>query len=896
MKIKQLVITAIFCGMQLITVGQNNKIMYSTPAYSVSGNQVIQGNYTATALSATELHSDYQSQATAFKSPLITFKFSINGLDNEMLPGVNHEFACLDGNGICETPVIAFGTKYTDKQKIPANTYLKPNTMLKIRLDMRQVFAQFEKNGYYTNFNGTKIFKSDFKCVYVVGNTIPMVWNFDNLTTHSDLQLTDPDGDGIYEVVLKLNPLKEEASKVKTWKLTKDISAFPQYKSPNLLESAVYNMSVEEMTKAIEKDSTLRTGIDWPGVWTRDVSYSIILSMAHMQPKVSQNSLMRKVNGRGRIIQDTGTGGAWPASTDRMIWAVAAWEIYKVTGDKDWLRKVYPIIKNSIEDDIMVDHDTSTGLVKGESSFLDWREQTYPRWMQPVDIFESKNLGTNALHYQALTVAALMAEQMNEVQTGIKYKTLACELKKGINAHLWIPEKNYYGQYLYGREYQLLSPRSEALGEALCVVFNVADETRQKQVVQHVPVVDYGIPCIYPQIGDIPPYHNNAVWPFVQTYWMWAGAKAGNEQSVLHSMAAIYRAAAMFLTNKENLVADNGDYAGTQINSSNMLWSLSGNISIIHKVLFGIRFEENGMRFEPFVPKVMTANRNLDNFRYRNASLDIQLAGYGNRIAKFELDGKVQKLPLIPPTLTGKHALRIMLANNEFEKQPINQVKNEFTPLTPIVKYDNNRLSWLPIESAANYRILKNGLDWKETSAISLTFQRNEQGEFQVMAIDKNGTGSFASEPVRVYPEGNTQIIEVEKFLTPSTLPYHGYSGTGFVEISRSVNRIVSLDIEVPATGIYAIDWHYANGNGPTNTENKCAIRTLFADNVRLGAQIFPQRGIAEWSNWGYSNAMQVQLASGKHTLKLEFMPENDNMNIEVNQAMLDYVRVVKIK
>ncbi len=35
-------------------------------------------------------------------------------------------------------------------------------------------------------------------------------------------------------------------------------------------------------------------------------------------------SLLRKVDPTGRIIQDTGTGGAYPCSTDRMIWAVAA--------------------------------------------------------------------------------------------------------------------------------------------------------------------------------------------------------------------------------------------------------------------------------------------------------------------------------------------------------------------------------------------------------------------------------------------------------------------------------------------------------------------------------------------------------------------------------------------
>lgn len=753
MNSKYLIISTIFCGIQIVSLAQpSDKPIYQSDAFSVSGTQVVQGKYRATALSPTEIESNYQSQQT------------------------------------------------------------------------------------------------------------------------------------------------QTAATNKSWKLKKDISAFPQLNTPNRLENAIYNMSVEEMEKAIEKDSTLRTGIEWPGVWTRDVSYSIILSMAYMQPKVSQNSLMRKVNTNGRIIQDTGTGGAWPASTDRMIWAVAAWEIYKVTGDQNWLRKVYPIIKNSIEDDMMVDHDTKTGLVKGESSFLDWREQTYPRWMQPADIYSSKNLGTNAVHYRALTVAGRMAELLNDKPEADKFIQEAGKIKNGINKSFWIPGKNYYGQYVYGRNYEILSSRSEALGEALSIVFDVADSTRQKQIVQHTPAVDYGIPCIYPQIGDIPPYHNNAIWPFVQTYWMWAGAKTGNEKSVLHSIAAIYRAAAMFLTNKENFVADNGDYAGTQINSSNMLWSLSGNISVVHKVLFGIRFEENNLRFQPFVPRVMAADRKLANFKYRKAVLDIELIGFGNKIASFILDEKVQKTSVIAATLTGKHKVKIVLANNEFEKQPINLVKNESTPLTPIAKLENGKLSWPAIEGAANYVILRNGQTWKETTTTSFDIPTNEAGEFQVMAKDKNGLTSFASEPIQVYAGADIKTVEVEKYVSPSTLPYHDFSGTGFVEISRNTNRTVSLNIEVPADGLYAIDWRYANGNGPINTENKCAIRTLFVDDVRSGAQVFPHRGTNEWSNWGFSNAVQVRMKAGKHSLRLEFMPENENMNIEINQAMLDYLRLVKIE
>ena len=140
--------------------------------------------------------------------------------------------------------------------------------------------------------------------------------------------------------------------------IIEDISAFPEYQSDYPIANAIYNLSLEEMQKAIEPDSTFRTGKEWAGVWTRDISYSIILSMAYMQPRVAKNSLLKKVNKKGRIIQDTGSGGAWPVSTDRMIWAVAAFELYKVTGDKDWLKQAYGIVKNSIDDDILNIYDS----------------------------------------------------------------------------------------------------------------------------------------------------------------------------------------------------------------------------------------------------------------------------------------------------------------------------------------------------------------------------------------------------------------------------------------------------------------------------------------------------------------------------------------------------------
>jgi len=868
-------------------------VIWKTKAYTIYSDSVVQGAYTAKALSATEIISDYKSPANLLQSTQIAFKFSLNGKDNEMLPGVDHHLNVADG--ITETPLIKFGEQLKDNTG-ETNTYLKPDTKLKIRVDMNGVLNDFKTKGYFTTFKGDKIYKEDFKGLFVAGNTLPMIWDFDNLHNKEGLELKDDDGDGIYETTLVLNAQKDEKHTDASWKLSKDISAFPQYHSGNTLADAIYNMSVEEMIKAVEPDSTFRTGKEWAGVWTRDISYSIILSMAHLQPEVAKKSLMRKVNKKKKIIQDTGTGGAYPCSTDRMIWATAAWEIYKATGDKDWLQQAYTIIKNSVEDDMHNAYDNVTGLVKGESSFLDWREQTYPKWMQPADIYESENLGTNAVHYNANMVLVQMAALLKKPADIAKYNANALRIKAGINKYLWMADKGYYAQYLYGRNFKTVSPRSEALGEALCVLFNITDVQKQQSLISTVPVTDYGISCIYPQIPNIPPYHNNAVWPFVQSYWALASAKTGNENSVMESIASIYRPAALFLTNKENYVADNGDFAGTVINSSNMLWSLSGNMAMVQKLIFGIEFRADRLFFHPFVPKALQGNRSLTNFRYRDAVLNISMEGYGDKIKSFLLDGKAVKYYQVLSDLKGEHSIKIILANTFWGTEEINKVENVTAPAVPVVSLKANKLTWEKVDGAAEYIVLKNGKEIAKITATDFSVPVSDFNEYQVIAVSTKAVQSFASEPL--YTEDSKWIssYEMEKSAARAEYAYKGYSGKGFVEVSKTVNQTINIPVTVNEAGVYAINFRYANGNGPVNTENKCAIRTLTVDNNLAGTVIFPQRGKEEWSNWGFSNAVKVQLTKGSHVIKLSFNTANENMNEDINQAMLDYLQLVKIK
>lgn len=653
----------------------------------------------------------------------------------------------------------------------------------------------------------------------------------------------------------------------KEWRLKNDISSYPRLSTPNTLHEAIYNMGLDEMVNAVEPDTTLRTGKEWAGVWTRDVSYSILLSMAYMQPEASRISLMKKVDPLGRIIQDTGSGGAWPVSTDREIWCAAAWEVYKVTGDRKWLEYIYPIIKRSLETDREAFYDTETGLVRGETSFIDWREQSHPRWMQCADIYNSETLSTSVVHAQAWRVLGEAASLLGHKDVARDAFAQADAIAAAVNEYLWMEDKGYYAMYLYGRDNLIANPRAETLGESLAIMWDVAPEARAKKVTENNPTTPFGVTIFWPSIADIPSYHNKSLWPWVGAWWGLANAKAGNEAGVMEAFGSVFRPAALFATNKENFNIENGDIA-TELNSSNMLWCLSGNIALTHRILFGIDFEKDGLAFRPFVPEALAATRTLDGFKYRGAMLDITVSGFGSEIKSFKVNGKEQA-PFIPASKAkGKMKVEIVMADNEIPPMAVNRTAQAVAPLTPIAWLEGKTLVWNPIEYINRYIIVRDGKRIAETKAT--TYDASVPGVYQVIGVSDEGVEGFASEP-RSTREGQ------------------------YIPLGKSDNNkasVVNIPVTVDKEGDYLFTFSYANGEGPVNTENKCAIRTLSVDGKKAGMVVMPHRGKGNWDEYGWSNTLRARLAPGTHTVTLDFRPENENMNIETNHAVLGGLRV----
>jgi hypothetical protein len=861
--------------------------LYRSAAFTVSGTAVDQGGFRAVAGGPDRIESNYQRAATE-----VNFKFSLNGEDNERVPGEDHMIYLRPRDGRLITPVYRFGeldAPLTPEPRLAAAEPEEGPVDVTFRLDLSRALAAWRTAGSYDPPNGPAIAAGDLEGVYVVGNVAPLSWDFGALRPGAPTELHDPDGDGVYEVTLRFaasfaRPLTARGTVV--WELGQDLSRFPVHTSPQPLVDALHRLALEELLELRNEEGTLDAGGRWPGVWTRDLAWSTLLALALVAPEEVRRGLLARVDEEGRIRQDSGTGGSWPISTDRVAWALAAWELYAASGDEDWLRTAYEVIRRSAEADLAVAFDPAAGLFRGETTFLDWREQSYPRWMGPTDIGTSRALGTNVLHYGAYRVLARMAALLGE-PTG-RWDEVAAAVRVGLDERLWQPERGHHGAYLYGRWFPSRSPRAELLGESLAVVAGAADGERARRLVAAGPVVPFGVPSFWPYIPDVPAYHNAGVWPQVVGFRAWAAAEVGNTAAVEHALACLYRGAALFLTNKENWVAATGHFEGTEVNSDRFGASIAAQLATVYRVLFGIRLHADRLELRPFVPRAYAGTRTLTNLRYRDATLTLTVHGFGCAPREVRLDGRVIPHAEVPAGLAGAHTLEVTL-DERMPEGAVNLVANVAAPATPGARLEGGELRWEPVAGAVRYAVHRNGRRVAVTAETRApVVEEDGFAEYQVRAEDTRGLASFLGEPVRVGPAAASWPVEAEG--TGGT----GGDDPGAVRLTTA-SPALHLAVEIPTAGWYAVDARYANGSGPVSYGDRAAVRTLSVDGRRAGKLLLPQRGMGRWDLFGYSNALPVRLDVGAHTVGVSLEPEDRNMNGAVNEALLDHVRLTRL-
>ncbi|WP_313343364.1 Six-hairpin glycosidase-like protein [Stenotrophomonas sp.] len=344
-----------------------------------------------------------------------------------------------------------------------------------------------------------------------------------------------------------------------------------------------------------------QTGERWPYVWTRDVSFATDLALARLDPIRARNSLRFKLSAARDghtpglfVAQDTGSGGSWPISSDRVVWFLAARHLLE--GDSSFATQTWQALQATLAQDRAMVFDARTGLYRGETSFLDWREQTYPDWTRQDVRFigDSFALSTNVLHYQSLRLAEHLARELNDPRAA-EYAAWADALAKQIDARFWREDAGMYMSYIGEAAHPVPYAKYDLLGISLGVLADVFPAERARRSLANYPYVEGGSPVVWPQEAQQPIYHNRAVWPFVSAYSLRAARKVDDATRIQREIESLMRGSALAGSNMENyemrtlaVHVDEGPLSGPVVNSPRQLWSVAGYLSMVLEGVFGV--------------------------------------------------------------------------------------------------------------------------------------------------------------------------------------------------------------------------------------------------------------------------------------------------------------------
>ncbi|MCB9683094.1 MAG: esterase [Alphaproteobacteria bacterium] len=399
-----------------------------------------------------------------------------------------------------------------------------------------------------------------------------------------------------------------------------------------------------------------QTGEQWHYVWTRDTAYAVDLGLAWLDPARAAASLRFKLSapkdgGPLQIVQDTGSGGSWPVSTDRAIWALGARTVLRHL-DGAARTDFRDVALEAMATTLAVDRDhvfdPTDGLYTGEQSFLDWREQSYAATTATdvVPIATSKALSTNVAHLVLLRAAAALGAETGHPDVAT-WSQQADDLADAIAARFLVADpasSTSTADVLASLTAPALDGstllKRDLLGLSLAVLHDAVPGDVQARVLADYPWGAHGPPVLWPLQPRQSVYHNRATWPFVTAYGALAGAKAQVPDAFERGVEALVQGAGRNLSNMENLEllsgnawVDLGDASGPVVNSRRQLWSVAGYVGVVMEGLFGLHVDDDGLRVDPFVTSGLLRrwfpdvdHLTLRDVRWRGATFDVDIA------------------------------------------------------------------------------------------------------------------------------------------------------------------------------------------------------------------------------------------------------------------------------
>lgn len=161
----------------------------------------------------------------------------------------------------------------------------------------------------------------------------------------------------------------------------------------------------------------------------KDLVYSTI-ELIH---KLSENE-----NGNGRIVHEVSTNGAVFNSgniNETPQWASTIWEVYRWTGDREFLEKYFPSIEKGL-DWLLNENDKDGNLLADGYGMME------------IHGLESEMIDVAVYSQKAFADAAKMAEILGKTELSKSYQQKADALAAKINSDFWVEEFGSYADFI----------------------------------------------------------------------------------------------------------------------------------------------------------------------------------------------------------------------------------------------------------------------------------------------------------------------------------------------------------------------------------------------------------------------------------------------------------------
>lgn len=357
----------------------------------------------------------------------------------------------------------------------------------------------------------------------------------------------------------------------------------------------------------------------------------------------------------------------------------------------------------------------------------------------------------------------------------------------------------------------------------------------------------------------------------MQSLWNMAAAKADNQLAVVQGIAALYRSTALAATHKGILPS--------QTTPAAHLGGIAGNIATIYRLYYGMQFATDGIYFSPYVPRVLRGTKLLTNFLYREATLQIELKGYGSYIEAFMIDGVMQTTSFLPANLKGRHRVEIILANNYLDEEPANVQDDVVLPPTSLLSYENRVvIENYPSHSSSLLYVDTHAPLTLDTSYYSIS-ATDTLTTIAVAPISDRGQTGYSGRPITLISPRGEQWIEAEDFAPSDRSSIVGFRGKGAVRLDAVSKKRLTLPVIVEREGVYLVEVRYSPLSYGTT------IRSLYLDDSRVGSVVMPPLQGNE--RWGSASELRLYLPKGKSILSLRYLPPLDVNNVQIDAVCI---------